>query len=86
MSAWGPGGCSWGGGLPLLLLGVAPDVVLEEQALPGDVGRVLPVLVVVQLLASFPRGLCFGVIGGLLWGTGPVRRSPLHLQGSATGL
>ena len=49
---------------PLLLLGVASDVVLEEQPLPGDVGGVLAVLVVVQLLP----GLGLRVRGGLLRG------------------
>lgn len=51
---------------PLLLLGVPPDIMLEEQTLSRDVGRVLSVLVIVQLLSSFPSGLCLWVIGGFL--------------------
>lgn len=55
---------------PLLLLGVAPDIVFEEQALPRDVGRVLSVLVIVQLLSSFSSGLRLWVVGGFLSETG----------------
>lgn len=60
MVGWG------GGGLPLLLLGVPPDIVFKEQALSGDVSRVFPVLVIVQLLSSFSCGLGFWVVGGFL--------------------
>lgn len=50
-------------GVPLLLLGVAPDIMFEEQTLSRDVGRVLSVLVIVQLLSSFSSSLCLWVIG-----------------------
>jgi len=45
---------------------VAADVVLEEQTLPGDVGGVLSVLVIVQLLTGFPPRLRLRVVCGLL--------------------
>lgn len=61
------------GGAPLLLLGVPPDIVFEEQALPRDVGRVLSVLVIVQLLSSFSSGLRLWVVGGFLSETGSSR-------------
>lgn len=78
------------GAVPLLLLSVPPDVMLEEQTLPGDVGRVLPVLVVVQLLAWLPsalrfrihrRLLCVCVSVSVVWGGGQktVSHTPLHL-------
>lgn len=43
-----------------------PDVVLEEQTLPRDVGRVLSVLVIVQLLTGFSSGLRFRIVSRLL--------------------
>lgn len=39
--------------VPLLLLGVSSDVVFKEQTLPGDVGRILSVFVVIELLTGF---------------------------------
>lgn len=52
--------------LPLLLLSVPSDVVFEEQTLPRDVRRVLPVLVVVQLLPRFAPRLRLRVVRRLL--------------------
>lgn len=53
--------------LPLLLLSVPSDVVFEEQTLPRDVRRVLPVLVVVQLLPRFAPRLRLRVVRRLLY-------------------
>lgn len=52
--------------VPLLLLGVSSDVVLEEQTLPRNVGRVLPVLVIVELLPGFSSHLRLRIICRLL--------------------
>lgn len=50
-----------------LLLGVASHVVFKEQTFSGNVGGVLSVLIVVQLLTWFPPRLGLRVIGGLLY-------------------
>lgn len=42
------------------------DIVLEEQTLPWDVGRVLSVLVIVELLTWFSSRLCLRVVCRLL--------------------
>ncbi len=52
--------------VPLLLLSVSSDIVLEEQTLPRDVGRVLSVLVIVELLTRFSSRLGFRVVRRLL--------------------
>lgn len=52
--------------VPLLLLSMSSDIVLKEKTLSGDVGWVLPVLVIVELLARFSSCLCLRIICGLL--------------------
>lgn len=54
---------------------MASHVVLKEQTLPRDVRRVLPVLVVIQLLTGFPRSFCLRVVCGLLCESKPTNRS-----------
>lgn len=53
-------------GIPLLLLGVPPDIMFKEQTLSRDVRRVFSILIVIELLSSFSCGLRFWVVGGLL--------------------
>lgn len=69
--------------LPLLLLSVSSDVMLEEQTLPRDVGRVLSVFVIVQLLTRFPSGLRFRVISGLLRVCVLIRRENIQMTPTA---